>query len=426
MPLLASATFFEGYDSFVLAYVLAQVLSTFGVSAGLGGLLGAIGRTGSVLAFLLAAQADRFGRRRLLLVTVTGYTAATILTAASPDVATFAAAQFLAQVFLGAEYATALTIVAEEFPRRRRGRAIGILTSMGTLGGVTVGLLGFAGLQHVPVLGWRALYLVGILPLIVVAIARRRMRETRLFAQSRRGRAAPRVLRDLLEPWKTGLRGRIVAVGVISFFRMVAASAAIFWFAYYAEKEAGVSQGLTGLAIALGGITGTLGYVVAGRVMDRYGRRGTLIAYQAVGGAFGAWVFQASSIELLIPVLVVAIFFGLGGGAVTGAMATELFPTAVRGRSAAWARNAFEIPGAILGPWLVGFLGDHQTGAIGSIGDAASLVIVLASVPVLLVTLRVPETRAVDLGEQEPAGDGLPGVMAREATRGQPRGRSTR
>jgi putative MFS transporter len=143
---------------------------------------------------------------------------------------------------------------------------------------------------------------------------------------------------------------------------------------------------------------GAAGYVVAGRAMDRWGRRPTLVLYQAVGALFGASAFQLDAFAVLVPVLVVGIFFGLGGGAVTGALSTELFPTEVRGRAAAWARNAFEIPGAILGPLIVGYLGDQRTGAIGSIGDSASLIIAAAALPVLLLTLlSIPETRGVDL-----------------------------
>ena len=53
----------------------------------------------------------------------------------------------------------------------------------------------------------------------------------------------------------------------------------------------------------------------------------------------------------------------------TSAFSTEPFPTYVRSRASAWCRNAFEIPGGVLGALVVGLLGDHVSGPVGSIGD---------------------------------------------------------
>src|SRR5881392_1479540 len=94
--LLSVATFFEGYDNFVLALVLPLVLADLGGSEAEAGLIRAIVGVGAVLGFLLAAQGDRIGRRRLLLITIVGYTVGTILTAASPNLAWLTVAQFVA------------------------------------------------------------------------------------------------------------------------------------------------------------------------------------------------------------------------------------------------------------------------------------------------------------------------------------------
>src|SRR5262245_56450317 len=107
LKLLSAATFFEGYDGFVLPFVLVQVLHTFHGGEAMGGVLRAVVTTGTVAAFFLASQIDRIGRRKLLLITVTGYTIATALTVAAPSIIWFAATQFLAQIFLGAEWAAA-------------------------------------------------------------------------------------------------------------------------------------------------------------------------------------------------------------------------------------------------------------------------------------------------------------------------------
>ena len=398
LVLLSSATFFEGYDNFVLSFVLALVLVDLGGTEAEAGWIRAVVGLGAVLAFALSAQADRIGRKRLLLITIVGYTASGALTALSPNLTWLAAAQFCAQVFLGAEWAVAVTIVVEEFPARERGRALGVVTSMNTLGGIFVGILAFVGLQNTP-LTWRGFFVVGLIPLILVAMGRRSMLETERY-QAVRADPASEALdhTSLWEAWRPEYRRTVLAVGLLTFFRHAAVAAAAFWWAYYAQAEVGMSVSLSGLYLAAAGVLGAVGFLVAGRLMDRFGRRPAFIAYMLGALVFGTWLFQIRTAALMLPVLCLAIFFGLGSVAMTSAFSTEPFPTYVRSRAAAWCRNAFEVGGGIVGPLVVGLLGDHVTGPIGSIGDAMSLTsIALFPVTIFLCVRYVPETRGGDL-----------------------------
>jgi putative MFS transporter len=396
--LLSVATFFEGYDNFVLALVLPLILGDLGGSESQAGVIRAVVGIGAVLGFVLAAQGDRIGRRRLLLITVVGYTIATMATALAPNLTWLAGSQFIAEIFLQGEWAVAITIIVEEFPHEHRGRALGAVTAMGTLGGMSVGVLAFLGLQDTP-LDWRAFYLVGIIPLIAVAIGRRSLLETRRFTAVQTADVDSRLDRgSIWEPWRPEFRRNLVAVGIMHFFRYAALSAAVFWFPYYAQQEVGLSLSITGLYIAAAGLVGVAGFVVGGRLMDRWGRKPTFSAYMVGAGAFSVTLFQTRSTPVMLPVLCLAIFFGLGSSSVTSAFATEFFPTYVRSRAAAWCRNAFEIPGGILGPLVVGLLGDHRTGPIGSIGDSMSLVFLVAILPVTLISMRyIKETEDLDM-----------------------------
>ena len=398
LVLLSAATFFEGYDTFVLSFVLSLILGDLGGSESEAGWIRALVGLGAVVAFALAAQADRIGRKRLLLITVIGYAIASFLTALSPGLVFLAGAQFLAQVFLGAEWAVAITMVVEDFPTHERGRALGIVTSMNTLGGILVGVLAFLGLQSTP-LSWRAFYLVNLIPLVLIALGRRRMLETeRYLAVAADPASAHLDHTSIWEPWRPAFRRRILAVGLLTFFRHAAVAAAAFWWAYYAQQEVGMSVSLSGLYLAAAGLVGAAGFIVAGRLMDRFGRIPVFQAYMAGTLGFGTWLFQVESELLMLPVLCLAIFFGLGSVAMTSAFSTELFPTYVRSRAAAWCRNAFEVPGAIVAPLVVGILGDHVTGPIGSIGDAMSLAILTFIPGAMFIAWRyLPETRRVDL-----------------------------
>lgn len=159
-----------------------------------------------------------------------------------------------------------------------------------------------------------------------------------------------------------------------------------------------MSLSLSGLYLAVAGFLGVAGFIVAGRLMDRWGRRPTFILYIAATLIFGVWLFQVHSALAMLPLICLGIFFGLGSGCVTSAFSTEFFPTYVRTRAAAWARNAFEIPGGIVGPLIVGLLGDHRTGLIGDVGDAMGVLLVATLIPVLFITWRyIGETRGANL-----------------------------
>ncbi len=398
LRLLATATFFNGYDGFVLAFVLSLILIDLGGTQAEAGTIQLVAQSGAVVAFFVAAQADRIGRRKLLLITIVGYTVAVVATALSVNLAMLTAAQFVASIFLGSEWAVAITMVVEEFPSNERGRGLSVLVAMLTLGAILVGVLGFVGLANTPI-GWRAFYMVGIVPLIVVAVARRGMRETARYSAVRGSESGAKLDHtSLLEPWKKAYRYNLLAVGLLHFFRYFAIAAAVFWWPYYAQQEVGMSFSLSGIYLAAAGVLGAAGFLVGGRLMERWGRRPTFLIYTGASGVFGIWLFLTHSVSLMLPLLCLAIFFGLGSGCMTSAFATEFFPTYVRSRAAAWCRNAFEIPGGMLGPFLVGILGDHTTGPLGSIGTAMAAVFVATIVPVLVIAwLYVGETKGVDL-----------------------------
>lgn len=121
------------------------------------------------------------------------------------------------------------------------------------------------------------------------------------------------------------------------------------------------------------------------------------MVYFAGGIIFSMVLFQVSDKVVSFFALMLAVFFGLGMSPLMGAFATELFPTRIRGQAAAWVRNWFEIAGFVLGPALVGVLGDHATGAIGNVGDTVTLLMVLQLPTIWLVWRYMPETKGLEL-----------------------------
>ena len=136
-------------------------------------------------------------------------------------------------------------------------------------------------------------------------------------------------------------------------------SSDLFWWAFYAQEETGMSVATSGLFLAASGLVGAIGFFVAGRLGDRFGRRPTFMAYMVGALVTGIATFNIANHLLMLPFFCLSIFFGLGSVAITSAMATEPFPTYVRSRASAWNRNAVEVVGGIVGAWIVGVLGDQ-------------------------------------------------------------------
>jgi putative MFS transporter len=400
--LLLAATFFEGYDGAILALVLPAIRDTFNVAESQLGVSRAIIELGLGAAFFLARAGDRWGRRTLLLWSVLGYTVMTGLTAVSWDLTSFTAFQALSRVFLGAEYAVAVTMIVEEFPKERRARTLGLFLMCSAVGAVAVALLLLAGVTDLP-LEWRTLYLVGVIPLIFLAVFRRGIKETQRFTEHKDNieRGGGSLKMNFFEPWRPHYRRTLVLVGLIHLMRSLPLFGATSWFFYFAEREAGMKSATLYLIFIVAYGFGTLGYWVCGHLMDRFGRRPTAIGYGILAAASSMALFQVRGSFALGVMLVVAVFFGLGMAPVTGAISTELFPTYIRNQSAAWCRNIFEIAGFILGPLLVGVLGDHYTGALGSIGDTVTVLVLLFIPATWLIWRHLPETKGRELEEIE-------------------------
>lgn len=401
--LLIAASFFEGYDSSILALVLPDIQETFGVTESALGVSRGFVELGLFFAFFLARLGDRIGRRALLLWSVFGYTVFTTLTVVSWDLVSFTIFQSLARVFFGAEYAVAVTMIIEEFPVDRRSGALGRLLMMTAAGALAVGVFLLLGIDQGP-LEWRILYLIGVIPLVVLGWYRRRVKETVRFQRFQKAIRQGKHLRrrSFWEPWAPEFRGNLTLVGSLHLLRALPVFGANAWFFFYAQREAGIDRTLMFAIFIVAFGLGLAGYAVCGSLMERLGRRPTAMIYATGSVIFPIMLFQSRTPTLVGIGLIAAVFFGLGQQPLYGAMATELFPTKIRNQAMAWSRNVFEIGGFILGPLLVGVLGDHYSGALGSIGDTVTALIIIGFVPAVWLFIRyLPETRGRELDDGE-------------------------
>lgn len=404
--LLIPAALFDSYDGQLRALLLHQIQRSFHVGVASLGLVNIPIGAGQFVAFFVVLGADRWGRRPVLLWSIIGYTVFTTLTACSWNLWSFAAFQFGAQVFIGAEFGVAVTLLAEEVPRAERGRALSRLLLFSPLGAILAGLLLAIGLLHNPI-GWRMFFLVATIPLVIAAVGRRHLRESSAYAAADRSdsgsrpvHTSPERIQRLIAPWRGPARTPLTAVCAIAFLQGLPAAAAIGWWTYYAENQRHLSSSTAGAFYAAAAAVSVGGYLTCGRLMDRIGRRPTAIIYVAGATSFGVGAFQASTPWMMFILLLGTAFFGVGVAPVLSAFAVELFPTMMRAQASAWIRNGAGNTGSLIGPALVGVLG-ASSGLVGNIGDTVTI-LSLVALPIVLIVWRViPETRGTTLTDAE-------------------------
>ena len=179
--IVATAGFFDNYDRVLLSLTLKQIQKGLGIAeARLGAMLSTI-RLGYLLSLMITPFADVFGRRRLLLYTIVGYTFFTGVSAIAPRQAYFVTCQIRA--FAGAEGTIALVILIEEVEAGVRGWAVGYLGALTAVGGgLAAGV--FAFVNVIP-FGWRGLFAVALLPLVLIIPLRRALPESQRFEREK-------------------------------------------------------------------------------------------------------------------------------------------------------------------------------------------------------------------------------------------------
>jgi len=384
---LSVATFFEGYDFFALSQLLPNIRAHFGLLPSEGAwMVGAV-NAGTVLAYAIVERADRWGRRRVLMVTIVGYTLFTLLSGLAWSAVSFTVFQFFARIFLIGEWATSMVIAAEEFPAARRGTVIGVVSAAAGLGSIVCAVV-VPLLLKTP-LGFRSVYLVGVIPLLLIAVARRSLKETQRF-EARSTVAKP----SLFAIWRTPHRRRVVELGAIWFLCYICSQNAVFFWKEFALKERGLTDGQVGQAIAASALLAIPAAFAAGRFLDWVGRKiGATVILSALAGGV-ALAYTANGPLALTAALCLAAIGTNTMLTVLNALTTELFPTELRAGAFAWSNNLIGRIGYTVSPFVISaFVDGYGWGAV------LRWTAVFPLIALALIWLLLPETKGRELEE---------------------------
>ena len=397
LGLVATASFFEQYDLYLFALALKQIQAGLGVAEADLGFLGSIVRFGALPAFLVALFADRLGRRRILLFTILAYTLFTGATALAPGAWTFVTFQFLARTFAVAEALLAVVVIAEEFDPAVRGWGIGAFAAIQSCGAGLAALL-FALVGHTEN-GWRALYLVGLGPLLLLAYWRRTLPETERFVEQERRRTETGYTEHVFHPLANLMRmypGRLVATTSVVFILTMAEAAAGFFGPKFLQDAHGWTPSAVGFMTVFAGAFAIIGNTFAGWLSDRVGRRRVTIGFILGQIIFTLAYYNVSGL-LVVPSWMLMIFALLGANVTLAAYGSELFPTSYRS-TAAGTRVIVGTIGGSLGLALESVLYE----VLNSHWAAISVLTLFAVITPIIVALAYPETSGRTLEEIAP------------------------
>ena len=432
--LLSTASLFDGFDAALLSFAAPEVRESLDISRSEWGYVTSLTRFGVMASFLFLLSADRFGRRNLLMITVLGFTIFNGLTAFSTTKQEFVAWQFLARIFLTAEYALAVIVVGEEYPTRYRGRAIAILTSLATVGVMLMAkvqpylllepgadsnaLHSFAmelvtSVQQLMGLtqnteNWRALYILGAFPLVLVLGLRLGMRETRRFEAIQQD--APKTKRSLREhfqnaitPWAPRYRKRSAVVTLLwNSVHLVTAPSVVYW-VIFAREDLGLTAVQVGDIVFWGYAGGVAGHFTAGSLIDRIGRKYTCSGFYVLAAISITLLYQVHSLAGQYTFMIATVYCFGAANTATHVYASELFPTEIRATGYGWTTNLLGRVTEVATPAIIGAL----ILPLGGIPTAIALVAIGPVIGAALVLRYAPETRGLTLEEIQEKIDGV-------------------
>ena len=332
---------FDFYDLILYTFLLVLIgrelhLSKVMLSYVLGASLAATAAGGVIFGIL----SDRYGRKSVLQWTILTYSVGTFLSGLAPNVTLLMIFRIITGVGVGGEWATGQTYVGETFPPEVRGRYGAFMQTGAPIG---VALASVVGGFLAPAIGWRACFLVSVLPALLVVFIRKKLPESDLWLERKRlireGALDAQTLEresrsQFLMLFSTAHRKLFAQCLLLAIFDMSA-----YWFTYswlpgYLQEQRGLSLVKSALWMLVTQTGGFLGYFTFGFAADRLGRRPAYSIYcglMALGLVMITLLWGAiAAAPALILGFMFLVGFGTGMFGGYGPLFAELFPTALR------------------------------------------------------------------------------------------------
>lgn len=345
----------ENMDIMFLAFSLSSIISSLQVTSAQAGFISTITNLGMLAGgIFFGLLADKIGRVKVFSYTVITFSIASLLMFFASNIYLVYLFRFIAGIGAGGEYGACMSLVSETFSKKNLARATSVVAIGGQGGAIIAAIL--ASLI-IPVLGWKMLYVIGVLPIFFVLFIRRGLTEPESFKKHQESGEKPKLsllFKDAQTTWQTIGLTLMVTVQIAGYFGLMN------WLPSIMQKQLGLSVSGSSLWMISTIFGMSLGMLTFGTVMDKLGPKlsfGLFLLFSSLSVylivlAKGQW-------SLLFSTMLVGYFInGMYGG--YGAIISSLYPTEIR----ATANNVIMNLGRAIGGFssvVIGFLMDNYS-----------------------------------------------------------------
>ena len=359
IALCAAVAFLDGIDSQSIAVGAPLIAAKLALPPGaLGPIFSSALLGGTIGALTFGPLGDKFGRKGILTLATALFGVFTFLTAHVTSYENLLATRFLAGLGLGGATPCFISLACEYAPKRWRARVASLIWAAFPLGGISGGFLNAFILNTY---GWETMFhLGGVLPLLVSGALLVWLPESLRFliarnAATERVRRIVQRIRPDIEPVNNYVADEEIVHGVplarlftdgrglptlllwVSFFMSFGPLAiTVFWLPQLL-REYGIGVAQASLLISVHGIGALIGIASAGRLIERFGFLPVLLPAFLIGAAVTSSLgYAASSLPATVVVLFCAgCFVGMAASG-SIALATLIYPTAIRSSGVGW------------------------------------------------------------------------------------------
>jgi MFS transporter, SHS family, lactate transporter len=272
--------------------------------------------------FVFGILADRYGRRRPLMVNIGFFAMAEVLTGLAPNYTVLLVVRALFGVVMGGQWGVGASLVMEKAPAGRRGMLSGLLQEGYAAGNVLAALSFFFLYGR---FGWRPLFFLGSLPaLLLLWLIRFRVKESEVWERSK-SQSWGEHAREVFSHWKLFLY-------LLAFMTMMlfASHGTQDMYPTFLQRQWHYSPMRRSAITAFSGVGAIIGGIVVGHLSDRWGRRRAMITAFILGIVLiPLWAFAPNQI-LLVAGAFLMQFMVQGAWGVIPAHLAELSPNSVR------------------------------------------------------------------------------------------------
>jgi MFS family permease len=403
----------DAFDYMIYTFLIPTLIAVWGMTkADAGYIATAALLTSAAGGWLAGVLADKFGRVRMLQITVLWFSLFTFLSGFTNSFEELLFTRAMQGIGFGGEWSVGSVLISEMIHARHRGKAAGLVQSSWAIGWAVAAIAFWAVYSLVPPNeAWRVLFWMGVLPALLILYIRRNIRDPEVYQATRatiKSGAATSNFLEIFSPrlLSTTIRASLLATGMQGGYYAVTT-----WLPTFLKTERQLSVlGTSSYLLVL--ISGSfLGYLTSAYLNDRLGRRFCFILFAICAGGLAVAYTQIPVTDDLMLILGFPLGFFLSGiFSGMGAFLSELFPSRVRGSGQGFCYNFGRAVGSVC-PALVGYL--SQTIPLGiAIGYLAGGAYVL----VVVSAFSLPETRGRELTAEEDAPSTSDGLLASSQT----------